>query len=115
MENKSLKTTISTKDRLEAVEAFLDKQYSLRQLGKKYGVHHSSVEKWVNAYLIFGEDGLRRRTKNNRYSEDLKKEAVELYLNTDHTLKEVCNKYKIRRMSVLQKWIPKYREDNKEN
>ena len=114
METKVVKKAISTEDRMKAVEAFLDERYSLRELGKKYGVHHSSVEKWVNAYLMFGEDGLCRRSTNKKYSEDLKKEAVELYLTTDHTLKEVCNKYKIRRISVLQKWILKYREDNED-
>jgi len=108
-------TTISTEDRMRAVEAFLDNRCSLRQLGRKYGVHHSSVEKWVNAYLMFGEDGLCRRSHNNKYTKELKKEAVELYLTTNHTLKEVCNKYRIRRISVLQTWILKYCKDSEEH
>jgi len=112
MENKSSKKRITQEDRLKAVEAFLANRYTLRQLGKQYGVHHSSVEKWVNAYLIFGKDGLRRAPKNNKYLEELKEEAVLLYLTTDHTLKEVCNQYKIRRISVLQKWISNYYADS---
>jgi len=108
VESKLKIKRISPEDRMNAVRGFLDKQYSLRQLGEQYGVHHSSVEKWVNAYLMFGEEGLCRRPNNNRYSEELKKEAVDLYLTTNHTLKEVCNKYKIRRISVLQNWISVY-------
>jgi len=114
MANNTKREKISSEERLKAVEAFLAKENTLRQLGEKYGVHHSSIEKWVNAYQIFGNDGLRRASNNNKYSEELKKEAVKAYLTTDCTLKEVCNRYKIRRMSVLQSWLLKYNDANKE-
>lgn len=96
---------IEQKDKLKAVQDYMDGKASLRALGRKYDVHHSSVEKWVNVYRTFGEDGLKVSEKYIKYSKELKEKAVQDYLVEELSLKEICRKYQIRSISQLQIWI----------
>ena len=45
--------------KLKVVQEFLNSHGSMRSIGRKYGVHHADVQKWVNNYKRFGEDSLR--------------------------------------------------------
>lgn len=101
---------LTFKDKLAAVEAHLDEQVPLRELAKKYGVHHSSIEKWIHNYQIFGDDGLKRAVYSKRYTEEEKLRAVKSYQSDQHTLYSVCRLYKIRSISTLQSWILKYQK-----
>ena len=95
-------------EKLAAVEAHLKEQIPLREVAKRYGVHHSSIERWLHNYRVFGKDGLRRPVYRKQYTEAEKKKAVECYFTGQHTLYSVCRIYKIRSISTLQVWIAKY-------
>lgn len=103
-----MKRVISVKDKKNAIESYRNGHYSLRELGAKYHVHHSSIEKWIILYESFGDTGLKRSAQNKKYSNELKAEAVQAYLEGEKTLYDVCRKYKLRSISVLQKWIQAY-------
>lgn len=97
--------------KIKAVEEYLEGSNSLRQLGKRYGVHHSSIEKWVNMYRTLGREGLQRPPQNSRYTTEVKKEAVALYHAGEHSLMEICAKFKVRSVFSLQMWIANHQKE----
>jgi len=105
-------TKISPEQKLEAVKAYLKGDSTLRKLAAEYGVHHSSIEKWVFRYRTFGMQGLEKVSQNQKYSEDLKRKAVLMYLSEELPLRAVCEKYQISTTSLLQGWVKKYKAEN---
>ena len=101
---------ISQEQKLEAVKMYLKGDSTLRKLAAKYGVHHSSIEKWVLRYRTFGTQGLKTISRNQKYSEDLKRKAVLMYLSEAVPLSVVCEKYRISSTSLLQGWVKKYQD-----
>lgn len=110
---KKKRAKVQGSDRLKAVQAYLRHENTLRELGEKYGVHHSAVEKWVNNYNTFGEKGVTSQAQNSKYSEELKRKAVYTYQTTSMGLYRVCQIFKIRTPSLLQTWIAKYGDQEK--
>ena len=49
--------------KMKVVQDYLNKKGGYRYLGNQYNLHQSIVQKWVNAYLQFGPDGLLRSRK----------------------------------------------------
>lgn len=101
---------VTPQEKLEAVEAYQKHQATLRSLGKQYGVHHSSVEKWLALYENFGAEGLYGTTHNHRYPMELKQKAVKTCLEQGRTLYETCREFKLRSPSQLQNWISQYEQ-----
>jgi len=99
---------VPAKAKIKAVKEYLGGKASLRNLGDRHGVHHSSVEKWVTIYQSFGEKGLYDSSHNMKYPLELKKAAVYDYQNGNLSLLKVCQKYKIKTISQLQNWIKKH-------
>ncbi|KKY02197.1 hypothetical protein VN21_04505 [Paraclostridium benzoelyticum] len=53
--------------KLKVVKSYLNGEGGFLSLSKKYGIHNNSqIQKWVNAYNILGEDGLKRKKVNKR-------------------------------------------------
>jgi len=99
------KSKILLQDKIEAAESYINGKGSLRFLGKQYGVHHSCIEKWVIKYKAFGAAGLESSATNRKYSQDLKKKAVGSYLDGGKSLSDVCIRYGISTISLLQHWV----------
>ena len=59
-------------------------------------------------YETFGEDGLLKLKKNNQYTAEIKRLAVESYLKGEGSQTEICKRYKIRSKVILRKWIKVY-------
>lgn len=100
---------VTPDQKLQAVKEVLDRKCSLRQVASQYGLHHSSVEKWVTLYKTFGEDAFNR-THYTHYSEELRRNVVEKYLNTDASLQDLCREYKLRSISQVQQWVKDVKE-----
>jgi len=94
--------------KIKAVKDYLAGRATLRSLGLRYGVHHSSIEKWITIYQSFGEPGLYGTDYNRKYPLALKQQAVQAYLNSEKTMHIICRQYKLRSLSQLQNWIQKY-------
>lgn len=104
------KKEIPTEKKIKAVKDLMEGNHSLRELAKTYNVHHSSIEQWVIIYQTFGEKGLCHSNSYTKYPEKLKTDAVEEYLNSERSLRDICKEYKIRSISLLQYWIERYKE-----
>ena len=95
---------VAADQKLRAVKDVLEKKSNLRQVAHRYGLHHSSVEKWVTLYRTFGADAFYR-THNTHYSEELKQKAVKKYLTTNASLQDICREFKLRSISLVQNWV----------
>ncbi|MFC3018363.1 transposase, partial [Virgibacillus litoralis] len=48
--------------KLNIVKEYLEGPLGSTSLAKKYGVpNHGQIRRWVNAYKVFGEEGLKRK------------------------------------------------------
>jgi Transposase and inactivated derivatives len=101
--------------KLKIVKDYISGEGGGDYLAKKYkisGKHaRSQVRKWVNAYREFGEEGLLRKRKNEKYSVQTKVNAVELYLSTEMSIYEVANQFGVNNPPLISAWLQKYREN----
>lgn len=91
--------------RIHIVKEYQKGQISLKQLGLKYGLNGETVRQMVIRHKSEGEEGLRNKKQNKKYSTDLKIQAVKEYLSGKGSRIEISSKYKISSPSVLRKWI----------
>ena len=91
-----------------AVKEYLEGNTSQVEQAQRLGIKVSSFQEMVAKYETFGEEGLRKGKKNNQYSAETKRMAVEAYLNGEGSQTEICKRYKIRTKVILRKWIKVY-------
>lgn len=94
--------------RIQIVREYQSGQSSLRQVGQKYGLRGETVRRLVKRYETEGTDGLRNKSKSKKYSAETKSQAVKDYLSGKGSLLDICCKYEISAMSVLEQWIKWY-------
>lgn len=95
-------------ERIEAVLGVIEYKKSVNAIAKEYDVDKTTIRSWVHKYKAYGVDGLKAPKKWKRYSKELKKQAVDCYLNGEGSLREICEKFNIPNHSVLRKWINLY-------
>ena len=94
----------------EVVLSYLEGKGSYEFLSNKYGIASSeNIRNWVNAYMQFGDDSLKRSRKNNTYTFNLKKNVVELYLSTEVSYQELALSVEINNPTLIAKWVNDYR------
>ena len=97
--------------KLQIVQDYLSGAGGIRFLTNKYSI--SSVElvrRWVNAYKEFGSTGLQRKRQNASYDSKFKLNAVNLYLTSELSCREVGNKLGVNNRSLITLWVREYRK-----
>lgn len=100
--------SISAGTKIHAVEQCYAGAGSLNQIAERFGVHRSTLQKWLLNYDLFGEEGVRHRAGNHHYPAIVKQQAVELYLSGQMSIEAVCKKYQLRSRSQLEQWVMLY-------
>ncbi len=77
-------------------------------MANQYGMGRSMVYQWFHEYNSRGESAFDYSSKNKKYSIDLKKAAINDYLEGLGSLKAIANKYEISAHTILRKWVMKY-------
>ena len=91
------------------VNEYLQGKTSYDQLAKKYRVPgHACIEKWVAQYLKNGPQSLQRSRQQKTYSFQFKRNAVELYLSTEISYKDLALSLGINTPSILVSWVQRY-------
>lgn len=86
------------------VNEYLNGSGGYGYLATKHGVKGGSqIRQWVNAYRNFGLEGLERKKNYTDYSVQFKVNAVELYLRTELSYREVANQLGINRQSMVER------------
>lgn len=104
----SRKAKVSTEIKVQAVEDYLRGIKSLTELSNELNICKSAVSAWIRKYKTFGKEGLLNKKYNTSYSAQVKTQAVIDYLDGKGSLDDICIKYKISAIGILQQWIKKY-------
>ena len=92
--------------KLKIVEDYMNGKGGYNFLAGKYGIaDHSTVRKWVTSYKTLGKDSLKRSRQNKSYSVQFKLDAVELYLTTEMSYRELANELELNDPTRLASWV----------
>lgn len=83
-------------------------EIGLKAVARSYGLSKTSVVKWRRRYQLYGFEGLETRSHNQKYSAELKLQAVQDYLEGGLSQYQIIDKYKIASRTQLANWIKKY-------
>ena len=103
------KSKVSNELKIELVKKVLDGKATIQGLAKEYGIAKSSIMTWKKKYLELGEESIVVGDKNRHYTRELREKAIKSYLNNEGSLFDICKKYDIASVSVLNYWIRDYR------
>ena len=106
------KKMYSTQLKLEIVQKYLQGNIGVKKLAKEYHVHKGDIQKWRDAYLEHGIDGLN--TKPKTYTGDFKISVVEYMHNTGSSLRKTAAHFNIPCRDIIKKWEHIYYEEGKE-
>ena len=74
-------------------------------LSKKYELGtNSQLRRWVAAYQLLGDEGLRRSRKNETYSFEKKLSVVELYLSSEISYQDLAFQEGITNPAIIVNW-----------
>ena len=94
----------------QVVCEYLSGNGSSNSLAKKHGIPQGKmVRNWINTYREFGEDGLRRSRKKEKYSFEFKLHVVELYLSSEVSYQELAISQGINNYSMIARWVNDFR------
>lgn len=95
--------------KMKVVKSYLNGEGGFLSLSKKYGIHNKSqIQKWVNAYNILGEDGLKRKNRDICYTIQFKLDVINYMLITKSSAQEVANHFKMNNSSLILAWKQKF-------
>lgn len=95
--------------KLKVVKSYLNGEGGFLSLSKKYGIHNNNqIQRWVNAYKILGEYGLKRKNRDTCYTVQFKLDVINYMLITKSSAQEVANHFKMNNSSLILAWKQKF-------
>ena len=101
-----------TQLKLEIVQRYLQENIGVKQLAEEYHVHKGDIQKWRDAYLEHGIDGLNVKPKT--YTGDFKVSVVEYMNHTGSYFRKTAAHFNIPCRDLIKKWEYIYYEEGKE-
>ncbi len=95
----------------EIIEEYLNGHAGHKILAKKYQIGVSQIERWVNNYKHFGDEGLMRSRNKREYSVEFKLEAITRYETSECSYQQLALELGLTNPSIIAKWRSQYRED----
>ena len=92
----------------KAVTEIESGRLSQSEAAKRLGVDKSTIRHWLLRYRSEGNSGLERDSKNRIYTVQTKQQAVEAYLTGKYSQQRICEIFKIRSKTQLEKWLKVY-------
>jgi len=87
---------------------WIEEGNSISAAACKFAVSKTAITDWLKRTELCGSDTLASLPKNQIYSDLLKREAVQAYLNGEGSLRILALKYGLRDKKQLRIWIMKY-------
>ena len=91
--------------KLQIVADYIAGEGGYKRLAKKYQIDVSNIKRWIHHYQDFGLEGLYRKTSKRHFPVETKLYAIELYLETDLSYREVGIKLNINNPSLIANWL----------
>jgi transposase len=95
----------SDKFKLMIVKEYLEGFLGYSLLARKYGIpSDSTVEKWVNSYKAFGEEGLRKKRSRMVYSVQFKLNVLNFMKQTGASYQDTAIEFEMNNPSLIANW-----------
>ena len=102
------KRKLSADQKAEIARLYLEKGESKSFIAKRYGINEMAVHKYTLQYQAQGIETFINNGKNRTYSAELKKQAINAYMNGEGSTREIAAKYGLRSPTQLINWIKVY-------
>ena len=102
------KSKVPYEKKAEIVRDYLEGRVGYAESLRRANNSEASFRYWVHQYKENGIKGLLPNSKNRKYSEEIKRKAVEEYLSGKGSLEQIGEKYGLRSISQLRQWIKVY-------
>ena len=102
------KRKLSAEQKAEIARLYLEKGESKSFIAKRYGINEMAVHKYTLQYQAQGIETFINNGKNRTYSAELKKQAINAYMNGEGSTREIAAKYGLRSPTQLINWIKVY-------
>ncbi len=93
----------------QLVSEYLSGRIGGDSLARKYGINRSQLWFWINTYKKFGDEGLKRSQKKEKYSFEKKLFVVELYLSSEISYQDLALQEGITNPSMIANWVNCFR------
>lgn len=91
------------------VDAYLNGEGGYKHLSSVYGPDKKDIQKWVNNYQSFGDEGLMRSRQQEKYSFEKKLSVVEFYLSNEISYQKLAIQEGITNPSMIAVWVSRFR------
>ena len=98
---------MTDEERIAAITEYLDGKGSYHSIANKHGIDYSYFRKLVNRAKAEGIESIKVKPPK-KYTAETKLVAVQEYLAGKGSQLEICLKYQIVHISILQRWISWY-------
>ena len=102
------KAKYSVEFKLAWVRRILSNEITTTQAAQMFGINDTTILDWLRLYEVEGVQGLIPQSHNRSYPVNLKRMAIEEYLEGGISLRQICKKYKIRNRHQILDWIKRY-------
>lgn len=92
------------------VEEYLNGNASHRILANKYHIGSSQIERWINNYKHFGDEGLMRSRNKRVYSVEFKLEVITRYETSEFSYQQLALELGLTNPTIIANWRRQYRE-----
>lgn len=105
---------LNSAEKVWLVEEYLSGRMRMREAARRAGVGHSTMENWISRYRSERVSALQQNGNRakRRYSEDVKRKAVEEYLSGQGSSMSIAEKYQLRSGNLVLDWVKAYHEGN---
>lgn len=104
----SRKSKIDPAEKIKVVEQVLAGEISVNEAARLTGVDRATIQLWRNLYLSDGPTALMDQPGNKVYSQELKLQAIQDYLDGGCSLADIVKKYHLRSHRQVHNWIKVY-------
>lgn len=102
------KGKLPAEDKVRIVKEYLSGKIGYTEAQEIAGITSKPLRRWISRFKTEGPEGFLLVEKNRIYPAELKAEAVKDYLDGIGSLKDICEKYRIRSEAQLLNWIKVY-------
>lgn len=106
------KSKYNKETKLLAIHQYQNGLKSKSVLAKELDCHLKSIDQWIINYESMGESAFNDKPRNQAYSQALKFEIINAYLNGEGSFRDIASKYQLPSYQMIIKWVSKYNRHN---
>ena len=98
--------------KVKVVQEYLNGVLGFTLLARKYGMPSSTpIKQWVQAYKVFGEESLQRKTSMKTYCVQFKLDVLHFMKHTRASYQDTAIQFGMNNPSLIAKWNSKFSKE----